>query len=526
MFEARDVPQSLTSRLTRTIILTSGLLLFVGIAAAWYIHHLASEISRTLDVDVRSLRVGEELTILIRHVRYVLNLYLRDGDMRHLDDALKQEAALMSWIQQTNDLRFVGSEAAWVRQVTRDAAVVFSQLKQCREEASETERRAIVEHLVNETLTHDVLPVAQQFLDFNEHELNASNARNQTMASRLAIALLVLGISGSMAGLAAGYGVARGVSRSLLQLSIPIRDVAGKLNEVVGEIHVSEDGQLDGLTESLQEISSRVTDVVEQLHARHREVLRAEQFAAMGQLAAGLAHEIRNPLMCMKVLVQSAARRRTRAPLDTNDLQVLDEEISRLEQLLQAFLDFARPPKLQSAPLDLRQTITQTVAFITPRAARRNITIQPDVPEDSMMLLGDEAQIRQVLLNLLLNALDAVPNGGHVWVTLRNTFEQPRQETMDTLHAASWWIELSIADDGRGVSAEHRDRIYEPFYSTKETGLGLGLAICRRIVEAHGGRLSDSDRDGGGTVFVARFPAIASPTRDVDAVPFNVSLRT
>ena len=229
------------------------------------------------------------------------------------------------------------------------------------------------------------------------------------MANRLILALLLLGTCGAIAGLVAGYGVARGINRSIFQLSVPIRDVAGKLNEVVGPIAVSADPSVEELETMLGNVSAQVASVVEQLHERHREVIRADQLAAVGQLAAGLAHELRNPLMCMKVLVQSAACRGDNATLDSRDLQVLNEEITRLETLLQTFMDFARPAKLEKQEADLASIVRQTVDLLSGKAKRRNVTIDCRLSEEQLTVEADAAQLRQVVLNLLLNALDTVP---------------------------------------------------------------------------------------------------------------------
>ena len=150
----------------------------------------------------------------------------------------------------------------------------------------------VVEGLVDDILTTRVLVTAHEYLDLNEQELQDSNQQNKAMAERLAFALLLLGTCGAIAGLVAGYGVARGISRSIYQLSVPIRDVAGKLDDVVGPVEVSAVPSVTDLESVLQTVSAKVGSVVEQLHARHREVMHADQLAAVGQLAA------RRPTSC------------------------------------------------------------------------------------------------------------------------------------------------------------------------------------------------------------------------------------
>ena len=160
----------------------------------------------------------------------------------------------------------------------------------------------------------------------------------------------------------------------------------------------------------IKKIAAEVNSVIEKFHATHRQVIRADQLAALGQLAAGLAHELHNPLMSMKILVQSA-RAEEAAALDSNDLRVLDEEITRLQNLLQSFLTFARPANLERREVDLRPIVSQTVTSW--RRGPRGGICRSILPRPSIRALNaDEAQLRQVTFNLLLNALDAVADNG------------------------------------------------------------------------------------------------------------------
>ena len=424
-----------------------------------------------------------------------------------------------AWLEQARILSVSEREEALVAEIHRGLDEFFARLRQVVDTPGESVSTHAVESLVDDILTTQVLATTHEYLDLNEQELQNSNQQNKAMAERLALALLLLGTCGAIAGLVAGYGVARGISRSIYQLSVPIRDVAGKLNEVVGPVAISADPSVTDLETVLQTVSAKVESVVEQLHARHREVIRADQLAAVGQLAAGLAHELRNPLMCMKTLVQSARRHGDVAHFDSRDLTVLDEEISRLENLLQAFLDFARPAKPETHDVDIARVVRQTVSFLSRRAEGRNVTIECRLPEQPLVVQADETQLRQVLLNLLLNALDAVQNGGEIWVDARH--DDDGLANVESNERSQPYIRLRVADNGRGLPTHDRDRIYEPFFSTKDTGLGLGLAISQRIIDAHGGELVALDREGGGAIFEIHLPSASHRRMSQDIIRFS-----
>ena len=221
-----------------------------------------------------------------------------------------------------------------------------------------------------------------------------------------------------------------------------------------------------------------------------------------------MAHELHNPLTTIKMLVQGAltendtcAGKETgafRVPvLAGRDLNVVDEELTRLEALVRSFLDFARPPIPERRIVEVCSLVEQTLELVAGRASAAGVTVAFDPPPSSIRIAVDPGQFRQVVLNLVMNALDAVKAGGRVEV-------RPRQEKAGELT-------LRVADNGCGLPGELGPQIFDPFITSKETGLGLGLSICKRIAEAHGGTIEAKNRPEGGAEFVVR---IRSNTRE------------
>jgi signal transduction histidine kinase len=247
-------------------------------------------------------------------------------------------------------------------------------------------------------------------------------------------------------------------------------------------------------------MAGQIGSVVERLQRSQREALRAEQLAAVGQMAAGIAHELRNPLMSMKILVQSAAAQSTAVSLGGRDLAVLEEEIVRLERLTHTFLDFARPPQLDKRPFELQSLLQDTVALLSGRAHEQEVGIHCESPSVPVLIEADCGQIRQVVLNLLLNALEAVPHDGQICVRLETTRRTATAPRGAVIH---------VSDSGPGLPADLGEEIFTPFVSTKATGIGLGLSICKRIVEAHGGEITASNRPEGGATFLVHLPRLS-----------------
>ncbi|WP_442509951.1 sensor histidine kinase [Novipirellula sp. SH528] len=500
----------LRSRLSFIHAVTGLALLCLGFSGAWHVLQLQKRNSEILSNNVASIRAAEELELIVREMRHELDRYLLTKDREYLLLAIQNQDAANEWINRADGLAGGDDEKALVAVIRSGIDNYFAQLHQLVDDPDSQISSERVEALEEETLSKQVLVASRQYLNLNESELEESSLRSGSMALKLSLAMALLGACGAAVGLVAGYGVARSISRSMYLLSVPIRDVAGKLDTVVGPVEVSADPSLQDLQQVLETVSTRVGSVVEQLQNRHKEVIRADQLAALGKLGAGLAHELRNPLMCMKTLVQSA--RHNKSNLDADDLAVLDDEITRVDKLLQTFLDFAKPSSLVSKPVDLREIVQQTFALVTSRAEARGIEVTRSMPDDVMTVQGDATQLRQVLLNLILNAFDFIPNSGKVDVTVAADHDLSSETSKKG--TSSSWVSLSVADNGCSLP-EESERIFEPFFSTKELGLGLGLPISRKIIGDHGGTLKARNRDEGGVIFTARLPVLHS-TQQVD----------
>lgn len=236
-----------------------------------------------------------------------------------------------------------------------------------------------------------------------------------------------------------------------------------------------------------------------QTHAENRELSRraqaAERLASVGTLTAGLSHEIRNPLNA--AALQLAVLERRVRKLDEgiqqpllDPLLLVRDEIRRLEHILHDFLQFARPAPATLLPFSLHELLGRITALLAEQAQRRNVTLElvlPEVPE----LRGDADQLKQVFMNLTINALDACPEGGRVLVSASS---EPNA------------LRVSVEDSGEGIAPEKRDRIFEPFFSTKPQGSGLGLPISHAIISQHGGRIEVHDSGLGGARFDVVLP--------------------
>jgi two-component system, NtrC family, sensor histidine kinase HydH len=340
-------------------------------------------------------------------------------------------------------------------------------------------------------LEENVLYPCRDYEAYNDRRVEESTRGHEQVLRQLAWGMATVGGLGAVAGVVLGFGVARSLSRSIRRLRVQLRDAAGMLGPDPPEIVLTGEAEFHGLHAEADQLTARIEDVVRTLNQRDREVLRAEQLAAVGQLAAGVGHEIRNPLTSIKMLVQAGLE--DGGGLTDDDLRVIEGEVRRMERSLRTFLDFARPPAAERRPTDLVPLVTGVADLLRGRAEKQRVGVRLDLPPGGVVVTADGEQLRQVLVNLGLNALDAMPGGGELRFGLARR--------------AGGAVELEVADTGPGIAPGVMPRLFEPFASTKDTGLGLGLVISKRIVDEHGGTVSAANRPGGGASFFVKLNA-------------------
>ncbi len=245
------------------------------------------------------------------------------------------------------------------------------------------------------------------------------------------------------------------------------------------------------------------------LHAEKRDLARraqvAEKLATVGTMTAGLSHEIRNPLNAASLQLQVLERRIQKLPSEAQPallepLLLVRDEIKRLNQVLEDFLALARPRELAPAELDLRAVIERVLEFLLGELDRRGLTLERELPDKLPPIAGEEGKLRQVIVNLLLNAFDATPRGGKVRISARLT------GAGSDVPGDLGRVALVVEDSGPGIPVAAREKIFEPFFTTKAKGSGLGLSIVHGVVSQHGGSISVGASQLGGARFVIELP--------------------
>ncbi|MFZ5928175.1 MAG: ATP-binding protein [Acidobacteriota bacterium] len=243
--------------------------------------------------------------------------------------------------------------------------------------------------------------------------------------------------------------------------------------------------------EELQRTADQLSKVYRELQDSFEQLKRADRLSAIGQLSAGLAHEIRNPLASIEGAIDILERDPGSEEKRQEFFGIMKKECRRLKRLLSDLLDFARPRPPRIQPVGITRIVESVVSLAGPVAERCGITIRPAIPADLPDIECDAEQLQQVILNLALNAIQAMPEGGCV------TLAAHKQDSQ---------IVVLVKDEGCGIPSEDLDKIFDPFYTTKENGTGLGLSVAHQIVKQHGGAITVEANPDKGMTFAVVLP--------------------
>ncbi|MDG5788627.1 ATP-binding protein [Evansella sp. AB-P1] len=275
------------------------------------------------------------------------------------------------------------------------------------------------------------------------------------------------------------------------EYSISVINKAGdKLYVLIKMVPIIVNEEVVGLFEIIKDVTE--SKKLEEM------MYRSDQLNAIGQLAAGIAHEIRNPLTSLKGFVQLSKKE-----LPNEYVNIMEEELERINQIVGEFLFLSKPQKVTFVSKNLKNIVVDVVNFIQPEALLKNVEIQSKYDRDVFDINCEENQLKQVFINVLKNAIEAMPNGGKIYINIKK---------------GKNFISMKIKDEGIGIPKEILDKIGKPFYTTKQTGTGLGILVCQRIIDSHGGTFIIESEVGKGTTVEILFPLLEKSTIETNGI--------
>lgn len=430
-----------------------------------------------------------ELEIALLEQGGLVSSYLLDGNEAWIEALATRQAYFPSWLERVNRIPMSDTD----RRLVRDIHTAFETYEQSRAQvialyrAGEVDQaRSALQERMN--VHYDqVYQLCEQLSRSNNGEIEAALTarRRQTRWVTLWVTVCTVTSAGLIGGL----------------LWLFFGRIWGPLRRVLREAEVPPGDEVRAVGTLVQSLRS------DYHQARDRLAQSQQQLATVGRIAAGVAHEIRSPLAALKMRLYSLQQTLDRAPQHERDFEILFEEIARLDDIIRHFLEFSRLPEPQTGRVALEPILLGTLDLLRHEIATGNIRLECQIDPDLPPVLADAQQIRQVLINLIRNATEALVSRGVIRVTATSEISEPSTPV----------VVVRVQDNGPGVSEDIRERLFDPFVSTRESGVGLGLWIAKRIMEQHGGQLDLESWIPGCTVFAVRIPAAAGETHEPDS---------
>jgi signal transduction histidine kinase len=326
--------------------------------------------------------------------------------------------------------------------------------------------------------------------------LSLEDMRAEIRKTRLV--LILIGLAVLLLGMSGATLLARGISRPIRKLAEgTVRIAKGDFSN---SIPIDSQDELGHLARSFNAMTTQLLATREAMEKAQKKLVQAEKLASIGRLAATIAHEIRNPLTSVKLNIQKVAKDGRLEALEQEHLSISQEGIVQIEKFIKELLNFTRVSELQLARFPVSQILDESLKLMSDSFKQRNIAVEKKLDPGLPEILVDGDKLRQVFLNLLRNAFEAMENGGKINLAVSTTGDGPGRK-----------IKIRISDNGCGIPEKDWENIFEPFFSMKSSGFGLGLANARKIIEQHKGTVRVVKKRSPGTAFEILIPGEGEP---------------
>ena len=321
--------------------------------------------------------------------------------------------------------------------------------------------------------------------------LSLEETRKEMRETRLM--LLLIGSVGLLIGILGALLLAKRITGPLKKLvEATVKISKGHFSQ---RINITSQDEIGNLARSFNKMSRQLLQARKKEEVANQKLIQAEKLASIGRISAGIAHEIRNPLTSVKLNIQKLVLSDNLDEVEKEHLNISQEGIKYMEKSIKDLLDFTRASELELARFSIEQILEESVKTLADSLALKKVRLKRNFQDELPQILVDGDKLRQVFLNILRNAYEAVDEGGEITISLSLLKERSRKI-----------IKVVISDNGCGIPDKERDVIFELFYTTKTTGIGLGLAIARKIIEQHNGSIQLSENAKKGTSFEILIP--------------------
>lgn len=484
MFERFSLRGRIYTLLTALVIIT----LAGGMIMVWYSFRLEHILTSIIDRSLTAYQTAESLETALVNQKGFVSYYFLDGD----PDWLRQMGEYRQIFRQRlstarrlveNDRQedaITRIEIEYQRYVSTKDRVIDHYKAGRRSEGSRL-------HKASREQFFSILSLCENYKEMHLTKISSVRQASNRQARRLRIVAAAAMLGEFLLGIFLALILTR-------QVLGPVRKLSMAANR---------EGSPDRPDNEIQALSHRVHGLIEdidqtasELEKSREHLQQAEKMALVGKLAAGMAHSIRNPFTSVKMRLFSLERSLNLSDIQKDDLRVISEEIRHIDTIVQNFLEFSRPPRLKIQKISPSTVVDAAIRLLSHRLKSYDVNVE--LVREALLpeIEADPEQLKEVLVNLVVNACEAMAGNGAIVIREEEVIVEPLKRM----------AVIRLSDNGPGIPAAVVDKVFQPFFTTKEDGTGLGLSIASRIVEEHHGELAVRSQEGDGTVFTITLP--------------------
>lgn len=458
-----------------------------GSVMVWYTYRIQAILTQIIDMNIAGFQTAEALETALVNQKGFVSYYFQDGDPSWLRQLGEYRQIFKQRLSQARSLALTGREkkavdliqSKYFQYITAKDQVI-EYYKRGKRQAGAGLHKEVRDHFFK------ILHLCEEYKNLHTEKITAARDESHAQLRNLRF------ISGTVMVMVLFLG--------MLLAYVLVNYILGPLRSLA--LEADPEGVSRKSPDEIDTIKRSVHDLIEDMDHTQFELVRsrehlvhAEKMALVGKLAAGMAHSIRNPLTSVKMRLFSLSRNCDESP-EKEDFDVISEEIRHIDTIVQNFLEFSRPPKLKMQKINPSNVVDSAVELLYHRLQSYNVDIKLQRRQSLPEIRIDPEQLKEALINIVVNACEAMENGGSIVIREEMAFAEPLGRV----------VVIRLTDNGPGIPDSLREKVLQPFFSTKEEGTGLGLSIVARIVEEHGGWLDLTSKEGEGATFIITLP--------------------
>ncbi|MGQ9689345.1 MAG: sensor histidine kinase [Desulfobaccales bacterium] len=459
-----------------------------GLVTIWHTGATDALFTALIDRNLTSFQAAEGLEVALLRQKGYLTYYFLDGNPEWLEKLRQYQQFFQEWLGKAQSFADSPVMSKILDKIDLEYRDYLSKREQVinlykagkREEGYQLHREVRQQFL-------EIYNLCENYKLINQGLIAEIKSENRTRAQFIKVMAVVVLTTVALLGLVLAYIL-------ITQLLEPVRQLSLKASLRTGALE--ESNEVQALRRGVYDLIENVDQARSKLEQSQEHLLQSEKMALVGRLAAGVAHSIRNPLTSVKMRLFSLGRTLELTPTQQEDFEVISEEIRHIDTIVANFLEFSRPPKLMMQKVSPSEVVDLALQLLQHRLESYNMAVKVQRPRPLPEVWADPDQLKEVLVNLLINACEAMPQGGTIIIQEGETF----------LPSVGQVVTIEVRDNGPGIPEAIQDKIFQPFFTTKEEGTGLGLSIATRILGEHGGWLDLESRPGQGTTFTINLP--------------------